>query len=289
MQKFIACFAIATLFAASYKIATAEGLYGISSVSTSSNDATSSIQEVYNHIDFGSNKKLSFDAFKSAYTGFINLKEAGKLNNSKSLLSVVDFTLSSCEKRLWIIDLKEYKVVLNDYVAHGQGSGDEFATNFSNNENSHQSSIGFYVTGNTYVGQHGTSLHLNGMDEGYNSAAYQRAVVVHGADYVSPQFISGQKRLGRSWGCPAVSNQIIGKVIDLIKDGTCLFLYYPQKNYLAKGYWINKKISNLPGEDGFGLRMASAKKDTVYQYIASAAQKRFMEEFDLASIRKVLP
>src|SRR5690606_7045458 len=99
---------------------------------------------------------------------------------------------------------------------------------------------GFYVTGDTYVGKHGNSLRLYGMDKGYNSAAYQRAIVVHGADYVSPAFVAGQNRLGRSWGCPAVSNQIIGKVIDYIKGGTALFIYAPQKNYLTSSSWLKK-------------------------------------------------
>ncbi len=139
---------------------------------------------------------------------------------------------------MWIIDLDSRKVLLNTHVAHGQGTGEEYAKNFSNNEGSHQSSMGFYVTGDTYVGKHGNSLHLHGMDEGYNSAAYERAIVVHGAGYVSSDFIAGTGRLGRSWGCPAVSNELADEVIETIKDGTCMFIYYPEQRYIQSSKWL---------------------------------------------------
>lgn len=290
MKKMILCLSVATLIGVSYKIATADetGRSAFSIAANNTSDAEAYIEQVYNSIDFGCSQKLSLQAFSTAYKGYWNLKTAGKLSD-KNVLSVVDFTKSSTEKRLWIIDLKENKLLLNDYVAHGQGSGDEFATAFSNTEDSHQSSIGFYVTGGTYNGQHGTSLYLHGMDQGYNSAAYERSVVIHGADYVSPQFISGQKRLGRSWGCPAVSQQSIGKVINYVKDGTCLFVYYPQKQYMAKAYWLNKKMENLPIGDGFGLRDIAKKRDTTYQYIASASQQQLMNDVNFAAIQQVLP
>jgi hypothetical protein len=230
------------------------------------------ISNIYKQIDFQGKEKLSFEAFSTAMHGYLNLKSSGKLNSSKQILTVADFTLSSAKKRLWILDMNSRTVLLNDYVAHGQGSGDEFATSFSNRGNSHQSSIGFYVTGDIYYGNHGKSLRLNGMDEGYNSAALDRAVVVHAADYVSPSFISGQHRLGRSWGCPAVSNQSIAKVIDYTSGGTCMFIYFPQKQYLASSAWLNKTISHLP-EDYMTqdmnpklLAMNREKRDTVYQY-----------------------
>lgn len=204
------------------------------------------ISGIYNKIDFGKSEKPAEEVFTYAMHGYLNLKNAGKLNEDKQILSIVDFTKSSNSDRLWIIDLKTNKLLLNTYVAHGQGSGEEFATNFSNTENSHQSSIGFYVTGQTYVGEHGTSLRLNGMDNGYNSAALDRGIVVHGAEYVCKEFIGGNQRLGRSWGCPAVSQKLAPGVINTLKEGTCLFLYYPQKAYLKTAYWLNKKIENLP-------------------------------------------
>ncbi len=246
MKRVILCMSVATLLGVTLKIATAKEPTVNAVISSTVNDVDSYISGIYKQIDFPGKDKLSFDAFSAAYRGYLNLKEAGKLNNNKQILTVADFTQSSTKHRLWIIDLAKKAVLLNDYVAHGQGSGDEFATNFSNNNNSHQSSIGFYVTGDTYVGGHGNSLRLYGMDNGFNSAAYDRAIVVHGAAYVNDAFVAGQKRLGRSWGCPAVSNEIIGKVINYIGGGTCMFIYYPQKNYMASSTWLNKKIDRLP-------------------------------------------
>jgi len=138
---------------------------------TMGTDVDQYISTVYRSIDFGKGESLNPEVFNKAMHGYLNLKEAGKLNDRKQVLSVVDFTKSSNESRLWIIDLNSLKVVMHTYVAHGQGTGEEFATAFSNNFDSHQSSLGFYVTGDTYQGEHGLSLRLNGMDEGYNSAA----------------------------------------------------------------------------------------------------------------------
>jgi len=246
MRKLILCVTVLCLLFEVHFPALAKDAAENNFMSVSPATVEQYIASVYQHIDFGKKNSLSFDAFRNAYKGYLNLRNAGKLNSNKQLLTICDFTQSSSSPRLWIIDLKEKKVIMNDYVAHGQGSGEEFAKAFSNNENSHQSSLGFYVTGDTYLGDHGTSLRLYGMDNGFNSAAFDRAIVVHGADYVSPQFISSQKRLGRSWGCPAVSTKIAPRVINTIKDGTCLFIYYPQRNYLAKAYWMNKKVERLP-------------------------------------------
>ena len=246
MKRVIVCMSVAALLGVTIKIATAKEPTVNAVISSTVNDVDSYISGIYKQIDFTGKERLSFDAFSTAFRGYLNLKEAGKLSSDKQILTVADFTQSSTKHRLWIIDLAKKAVLLNDYVAHGQGSGDEFATNFSNNNNSHQSSIGFYVTGDTYIGNHGNSLRLYGMDNGYNSAAYDRAVVVHGADYVNDGFVAGQKRLGRSWGCPAVSNQLIGKVINYIGGGTCLFIYYPQKNYMASSTWLNRKVDHLP-------------------------------------------
>ncbi|MBS1781768.1 MAG: murein L,D-transpeptidase catalytic domain family protein [Bacteroidetes bacterium] len=224
-------------------------------------------EQLYHQLSFPSENKISFAAFATAYKGYINLRNAGNLNSDKQILTIVDFTISSTKYRLWIIDLSQKRVLLNDYVAHGQGSGDEFATTFSNKDNSHQSSIGFYVTGEAYDGQHGNSLRLYGMDYGYNSAAFDRAVVMHGADYVSNAFIVSQNRLGRSWGCPAVSNQVVDKVVNYIKDGTCLFIYYPQKDYLASSSWLKKNPNYLP-ED---YMIQDLKAPIRYVYDKSAA------------------
>jgi hypothetical protein len=210
--------------------------------------STEYIISLYKKIDFCAGSRLSPEVFKTAYKGYANLRKAGKLNSDKELLTICDFSISANYYRFWVIDLQQHKVLFNTFVAHGQGSGDEFATAFSNKENSHQSSLGFYVTGETYNGEHGTSLRLDGMDNGYNSAALDRGIVVHGANYISKTFIEGNKRLGRSWGCPALCSELAPQVIDAIKDGTCLFIYYPDQNYLASSFWLNKKAVANPGD-----------------------------------------
>lgn len=271
MKKLILCATVLSVLGVTFKLGIAkEPVAGQPEVtnSQSANPAPLTFEDrvaaAYREFTFNG-EKLSFEAFSKAYKGYLNLREAGKLNGARQILTIADFSLSSTRKRLWILDMKSRKVLLNDLVAHGQGSGMEFATSFSNTGNSHQSSLGFYVTGGTYTGKHGNSLRLNGMDEGFNSAALERAVVVHGADYVSQDFVSGQKRLGRSWGCPAVSNQIIGKVIDYIAGGTCLFVYAPQEKYLAKSQWLNK-LPEMISVDQMAVTPAP-KKDTIMQYV----------------------
>jgi hypothetical protein len=203
-------------------------------------------KKLYNQLDFGKSNKLPYEIFSKAYRGYLNLREAGKLSTEKEILTVCDFTRSSNENRMWIIDLKERKLLYNTYVAHGAGTGEEYAVKFSNNFESHQSSLGFYVTGGTYMGEHGSSLYLHGMDQGYNTNAYDRSIVLHGANYVCEQFIAGNERLGRSWGCPAVNDKLAQPIINTVKDGTCLFIYYPEKNYLKTAYWMNKKVDEVP-------------------------------------------
>lgn len=218
------------------------------------------ITDVYSQINFGQNEPLDKTVFHNAMIGYLNLRNAGKLNTSKSLLTICDFTKSSNDYRFWIIDLNQKKVLFHTYVAHGQGSGDEFARAFSNRQDSHQSSLGFYVTGDTYDGEHGLSLRLHGMDNGFNSAAYDRGIVVHGADYVNSNFIAGNQRLGRSWGCPAVPAGLSTAIINTIKEGTCLFVYYPQKNYLKSAYWLNRKVDRLP-DDSNPFQILTAQVD----------------------------
>ncbi|PSK92205.1 murein L,D-transpeptidase catalytic domain family protein [Taibaiella chishuiensis] len=196
--------------------------------------------EVYNLINFGKEEPLSRDVFRKAYLGYLNLRDADKLNKDEQIISICDFSLSANVKRLWVINLESHKVLFHTLVAHGQGTGDEFAMNFSNRDNSHQSSLGFYVTQETYSGDNGYSLKLNGMDRGYNDRAYDRAIVMHGAAYVCDSYIRSNQRLGRSWGCPAVPVALAGPIINTIKDGTCLYIYYPSKSYLNTSVWLNK-------------------------------------------------
>lgn len=190
---------------------------------------------LYKQIDFGANK-VSFDAFNKAYQGYLNLKKAGKLSGNE-VISIADFSLISTAKRLWVIDLAKKKVLFNTQVAHGQGSGGAYATVFSNKDQSHQSSIGFYVTKSTYGGKHGRSLRIAGMDKGFNDNAEARNVVIHPANYCSPGYMAATKKVGRSWGCPAVSPEVAQPIIDTIKDGTMLFVYAPQAKFSSQ--WLN--------------------------------------------------
>jgi hypothetical protein len=176
------------------------------------------------------------DALMYAYKGQQNLIRKGKISKS-NILTVCDFSQPSDSKRLYVIDVRNFKVLLNTYVAHGKNSGEIYAEKFSNRPQSLQSSLGFYVTKNTYFGKHGLSLRLGGLDKGYNDKAESRAIVVHGASYIGDEWLGG--RMGRSFGCPAVPKAISSKVINLIKNGTCLFIYHPLKSYLHGSKILN--------------------------------------------------
>ena len=172
--------------------------------------------------------------FRKAVTGFINLKIANKLPQNSSVITVVDFNKSSREKRMWIVDLIAKHLLLNTWVAHGQGSGMDMANAFSNTDESHQSSLGFYLTDDVYFGKHGRSLRLDGLDEGFNASARARAIVVHAADYVGENAIEKMGRLGRSFGCPAVAPEVRDEVINNIKGKTVLFINGNDSSYTSK-------------------------------------------------------
>ncbi|MCE6992204.1 murein L,D-transpeptidase catalytic domain family protein [Dyadobacter sp. CY323] len=169
---------------------------------------------------------LSEKAFYYAWYGFQKMK----LHNP--VMAIADFTQSSRNKRLYVIDLIKRKVLLNTYVAHGRNSGQEFAERFSNDNSSYQSSLGFYKTLGTYQGKHGLSLRLEGVEKGINDRALERAIVMHGADYVSESFIKNTGRLGRSLGCPAVSTTDCKKLINMMYDGAGLFIYSGDQKYV---------------------------------------------------------
>ncbi|MEG0925609.1 murein L,D-transpeptidase catalytic domain family protein [Chryseobacterium sp.] len=206
--------------------------------SEKSTAVVSSSEALYNSIAFEPEHELNYEVFSKALTGFENLKKAGLLTQDSHLLTICDFSMSSNMKRLWVIDLDDKKVVFNSLVAHGKNTGEEFATNFSNTESSRQSSMGFYITDATYQGDNGYSLKLLGMDKGFNDAAYRRAIVMHGADYVSDQFAATHKRIGRSWGCPAIPRELTQSMINTIKGRNLLFIYYPDQNYLSSSEWL---------------------------------------------------
>jgi len=160
-------------------------------------------------------------------------------------LAVIDFSLPSSEQRLWIFDLQRRKLVLQDFVAHGQNSGDNFATRFSNDLGSHQTSIGLFRTQETYVGKHGYSLRMDGLEPGINDRARERAIVVHSADYVDPSWIGRQGRIGRSQGCPAVRPEIGQQVVDHLKGGQYMFAYYPDQDWLQSSAYLNCSPSRV--------------------------------------------
>jgi hypothetical protein len=167
------------------------------------------------------------ESFTKALEGFYSLKAQGKI--TKDILTLVDFSLSSNTKRLWVIDLSTNTVLYNSLVAHGKNTGEEFADTFSNKAESFKSSLGFYVTGEIYTGKHGMSLRLDGQEQGVNDNARSRSVVMHGADYVSEAFIRDHHRLGRSQGCPAIPVELTDEIINTIKDKSCLFIYHPAR------------------------------------------------------------
>lgn len=175
-------------------------------------------------------EELNYQVFLTAYNGYYNFKKEGLIENS-TVLTIIDFDKTSNEKRFFIVDIEKHEVLFNSYVAHGQNTGELMAENFSNRESSHKSSLGFYLTDNTYIGKHGLSLRLDGLEKGINDNARDRNIVVHSADYVSEEFIAKNQRLGRSWGCPALPKKGYKEVIELIKDKSLLFVYSSNSDY----------------------------------------------------------
>ena len=172
-------------------------------------------------------ERPSFEVFKQAMAGYIQLKQQGHFAE-KDILTVIDFQKPSTEKRLWVIDLATREILMHDVVAHGRNSGNLYAEKFSNTPESYMSSLGFYATGEKYHGKHGLSLRLDGLQKGLNDKARERAIVIHGADYAEPSFAAQTGRLGRSLGCPAVPPALTESLIETIADNTCLFIYFPE-------------------------------------------------------------
>ena len=194
--------------------------------------------EEYGKLGFKKWNHLKYDLFLMAYKGYLVMKKENYISNDR-YLTVMDFELSSTQRRLWVLDLEKHKVVLHDLVSHGRNSGEEYAVSFSNKPESFKSSLGFYVTAEPYIGKNDYSLRLHGVEAGFNDNAFDRGIVMHGADYVSHRYIRGNNRLGRSQGCPAVSPKIARWLIDVIQGGSCLFIYYPDKKYLAQSEILN--------------------------------------------------
>lgn len=181
---------------------------------------------------------LSKETFTYAWKGYQHLLNK-KMISRTAYLTICDFSQSSSKKRLYIIDVEEGKLITNTYVAHGKNSGGEYATKFSNTPESLQSSLGFYITGQTYNGGHGLSLRISGAEAGFNDKAMERSIVIHGAAYVDDARAKNGVFMGRSFGCPAVPQNEATKIITTIKNGTCLFIYHPGKNYLQRSKILN--------------------------------------------------
>ncbi|HEX5716712.1 MAG TPA: murein L,D-transpeptidase catalytic domain family protein [Thermoanaerobaculia bacterium] len=173
------------------------------------------------------------------------------VSGREDLLTVIDYSLPSTEPRLWVLDLERGEVIFHELVAHGRGTGDNYATRFSNLNDSHQTSLGLFRTGGTYQGGNGYSMKLQGLDKGFNDRAEARYIVMHGAWYVSEEQARTQGRLGRSWGCPALSEKMAPKVIDTIKGGSFVFSYGGDQD------WLQAASSNTCGGAGATTSLAS--------------------------------
>jgi hypothetical protein len=196
----------------------------------------------------------------------VSAARAHGISGRDDLLTVIDYSLPSTQPRLWVLDLAHGKVLYHELVAHGSGSGDNYATRFSNVNDSRQTSLGLFLTGGTYEGGNGYSLKLQGLDRGFNDRAEERHIVMHGAWYVSPQQIRSQGRLGRSWGCPALSQEIAPSVIDTIKGGSFVFSYSDRdSNWLRAATSVQQQIQRAanPGSPGSATAAVAATVATV--------------------------
>lgn len=180
---------------------------------------------------------LDSDVLKLSLNAYVNARRRG-LDN-KQLLTIIDYSKPSTERRLWVVDLKNAKVLFNTWVTHGQNSGSVNATSFSNRPGSLKSSIGvFLTTREAYVGENGYSLRMQGLEPGFNDNAYRRDIVFHGAWYAADNVIKKYGLLGRSWGCPAVNEETARPLIDTIKNNTLVVAYYPDRHWLRSSSFL---------------------------------------------------
>ena len=180
---------------------------------------------------------LRADVLKLALSAAQTAAERGLLKR-RDLLTVIDYSLPSTQPRLFVFDLVARKLLFRELVAHGKNSGGNVANFFSNDSGSLASCLGLFVTADTYTGGNGYSLRLRGLEEGINDMAWERAIVMHGASYVSETAIRVLGRLGRSWGCPALRPEVAHDIIDTVRGGTAIFAYYPEKSWLATSAFI---------------------------------------------------
>jgi len=208
--------------------------YTSTSVNIEKDIDISDSQELYSELELIG--KVDYVAFEQAMEGYKKI-DAKK----KNIITLIDYSKPSTEERLFVIDLERKKLLFSSLVAHGKNSGGNYATSFSNKNGSYKSSLGFFITENTYKGKNGYSLVLNGLEKDINDNAKKRAIVIHGASYSNPSVITSGGRLGRSLGCPALPEAINKEIINTIKDGSILYIYANNKKYLAKSEILSEK------------------------------------------------
>lgn len=187
---------------------------------------------------------VSFNALQLATQALLRAREQISLpGGDPKVLAVIDFSLASTEKRLWVFDLSKRTLLFEEWAAHGRKTGENFAQTFSNRHESHMTSLGAYQAGAVYTGRNGYSLRLHGLEPGFNDAAFDRAIVIHGAPYVSADIVRKQGRLGRSLGCPAVRMPIARSLIDALAEQAFLFNYYPQREWLERSALIGSHLA----------------------------------------------
>lgn len=238
----VLCLSLATLFSLSFlplpsSPALSPAIPAVHTPVTTTNTAfsyadSSRLNRLYNNLQLDS-LGLSAEAYHRAISGFLSLVLSGDIRNT-GVLSIIDFSKPSTQKRLFILDMNNGTLMFNTLVAHGRRSGELIATRFSNRINSLMSSLGFYLTGEPFIGQHGYSLTLEGKEKGWNDNAFHRRIIMHPAGYVSEEHIRQWGYLGRSEGCPAIPEDLDRSIIDSIRGGSCLFIYSPDIRYLHR-------------------------------------------------------
>lgn len=215
-----------------------------------SQQAYSEVEAMYHRMQLAST--LNFKAFEQAMAGYTQLADT-----DKGIITVIDFTLPSTEKRMYVIDVENEKLLYHTLVSHGRNSGENYATSFSNENDSHQSSLGFFRTENTYFGGNGYSLVLEGLEQGINDRAKERAVVIHGAPYCSTRVIASTGRLGRSYGCPALPVELAKPIINTIKEGTLLYIYADNAQYAYQSAILKRHHATLLAQRSMDERAES--------------------------------
>ena len=212
-------------------------IFAFAPINTGNREATAEIEIHQLWLDCKLDKVVSFEVFKTAILGYRQIDNIKK----KNVVTIIDFSKPSTETRFFVIDLENKQLLFKCFVAHGKNSGGNFAKSFSNQSQSLKSCLGFFLTAETYFGKHGYSMRLDGLEKSINDNARAREIVVHGAEYVSQQFIKKYGRLGRSWGCPALPLETSKGIIDKISNGSCLFIFGVDNYYKENSKLLNKK------------------------------------------------